>query len=299
MSSQIGTPMRTPEKTSGPGSRAGAKDALLVEHAVVRQVDLEPHRFDPSARKQRRGVVERAVLDPWQADQHRRAAVGGLARQRLAGAAAGLLERRLEHEVFGRIAGEIELRRHDEPGAESGGFGARFAQPLQIAVDVADDRGNLRERDDEAIGGSGHGRILRCRCARRKPLPRSRERSAIGRRKTPVASDGLWRRTRGRGARREIATRRLSAPLLTPAVSPQASAAFTHRQPAATSARRRRAASPLLRFASAALRRPRRSDFAFLFPRPLASGAGGTAGPLAKDRGGQQPAPRGGVNVCE
>ena len=124
-----------------------AKHALLVEHAVVRQVDLEPHRFDPSARKQRRGIVERAVVDPRQADQHRRAAVGGLARHSFAGAAAGLLKRRLEDEVFGRIAGEIELRRHDEPGAEGGGFGARGAEALQIAVDVADDRGDsARER---------------------------------------------------------------------------------------------------------------------------------------------------------
>ena len=194
MSSQIGTPMRTPEKTSGPGCGPRAKHALLVEHAVVRQVDLEPHRFDPSAGEQRRGVVERAVLDPRQADQHRRAAVGGLARQRLAGAAAGLLERRLEHEVFRRIAGEIELRRHDEPGAESGGFGARFAQPFQIAVDVADDRGNLRERDDEAIGGSGHGRRF-CALARatRKPVAQPFPRSGEG---------GAKRRMRGRAVRR-------------------------------------------------------------------------------------------------
>ena len=40
MSSQIGTPMRTPLTRPGPAS-GPREHALLVEHAVVRQVDLE------------------------------------------------------------------------------------------------------------------------------------------------------------------------------------------------------------------------------------------------------------------
>ena len=56
-------------------ARRGArrKHPLLVENAVVRQVDLEPHRFDPAMREERHRVVQLALLDPRQADQHRRA----------------------------------------------------------------------------------------------------------------------------------------------------------------------------------------------------------------------------------
>ena len=42
-------------------------------------------------------------------------------------------------------------------GAEGGRLLARFAQAVEIALDIADDRGDLRERDDEAVAdGGGH-----------------------------------------------------------------------------------------------------------------------------------------------
>jgi hypothetical protein len=56
----------------------------------------------------------------------------------------GFLERRLKHQVFGRIAGEEQFRREHEIGAKAGGLRAGGAQPREIAVDIADDRGNLR-----------------------------------------------------------------------------------------------------------------------------------------------------------
>ena len=132
MSSQIGVPILTPRNTIGPGDGPGNENALLVEHAVIGQVDLEPHRFDPAAVEERDGVVQLAVLDPGQADQHRRAAVRGLARERLAGRPAGLLEGRFQHQVLGRIAGEKEFRRHDEVRPEPSGLGARLSQPLAL-----------------------------------------------------------------------------------------------------------------------------------------------------------------------
>ena len=144
-------------KHDRPRRRPGRKHPLLVEDAVIRQIDLEPHRLDPPAVEERHGVIELAVLDPGQADQRRRPAVGGVARELLAGRAAGLLERGLQHQVLGRIAGEIELRRHHDVGAERRGLRARLAQPVAVARDVADDRGDLRQRDDEAVDGGGHG----------------------------------------------------------------------------------------------------------------------------------------------
>ena len=105
---------------------------------------------------------------PGQADQRRRPAVRGVARQLLAGRPAGLLKRRLQHQVLGRIAGEIKLRRHHDVGPKGGGLLARFAQPIAVARDVADDRRDLGERDDEAVGGGGHGGTLDARgCGRR------------------------------------------------------------------------------------------------------------------------------------
>ena len=107
--------------------------------------------------EQRIGVVEAAVLDPGQPDEHRRAAVGGLARERLAGLAADILEGRLQDEILGRIAGEEELGEHDHVGAEPGRLGARLAHLGGVAGDVADGRVELRERDPEGFRG-GHGR---------------------------------------------------------------------------------------------------------------------------------------------
>ena len=169
-----------------PRRRAGAEHPLLVEHAVIRQIDLEPHRLDAPAVEQRDGVVERAVLDPRQADQHRRAAVGGLARQRLAGGAARLLEGGLQHQVLGRIAGEKQLRRQHDVRAER----RRPRRALRAAASRLPSMsptigGDLRERDDEAVGGCGHGGI--CGATARSanaplgmPAPEPLTRVAIG-----------------------------------------------------------------------------------------------------------------------
>ena len=96
--------------------------------------------------------------DPRRADEHRRAAVGGLARQRLDRRAAGGLERRLEHQILGRIAGDEQLREHDEVGAVGGRLRASAAHLFGVAGDVADGGIELGERDGEAVGGTGvHG----------------------------------------------------------------------------------------------------------------------------------------------
>ena len=52
--------------------RPRREHALLVEHAVVRQIDLVAQRRDCAAVEKRKGVVELAVLDPRRADQQGR-----------------------------------------------------------------------------------------------------------------------------------------------------------------------------------------------------------------------------------
>ena len=70
-------------KCDRPRRRPGRKHPLFVKYAVVGQVDLEAHRLDPPAVEERHCVEELAVLDPGQADERGRPAVGGRARELL------------------------------------------------------------------------------------------------------------------------------------------------------------------------------------------------------------------------
>ena len=167
---------------------SGREHPLLVEDAVIGQIDLEPDRFDPPAVEERHRVVELAVLDPGQADQRRRAAVGGVARQLIARRAAGLLKRGFEHQILGRIAREVEFRRHHDIGPEGRRLLARFAQPVAVSRDVADDRGYLRQRDDEAVRRRGHGRML------------SAGRGRVANERRPICCLAVERRSKTQGA---------------------------------------------------------------------------------------------------
>src|SRR5262249_15980529 len=80
-----------------------------------------------------------------------RPAVGGAARERFGGNAAGSLEARLEHEVFGRIAGDEQLREHHEVGALGSRLRARVPRLLGVTGDIADDRIELGKRDREPV----------------------------------------------------------------------------------------------------------------------------------------------------
>ena len=142
------------------GQRAGLEHALLVEDAVIGQVDLEAHRLDQAAIEQRIGVVELAVLEPGQSDEHGRAAIGGLAGEVLAGLAAGILEGRLQHQILRRIGREEEFGEHHELGAAGSRLAAGGPNLLRIAGDVADDRVELGER--QAEGRLGHALDVAC-----------------------------------------------------------------------------------------------------------------------------------------
>ena len=150
---------RNPEAHAAKVDRAGrrprSKHATLVEHAIVRQVDFQAHGGNRAAVEQAAAVVELAVLEPGRADEHRRAGIGGFARKLLDLGPAGRLEGRLEHEVFGRIAGDEQLRERHDVGAVAGGLGARAAHLVGIAGDVAHRRIGLGDRDRQAVGGTG------------------------------------------------------------------------------------------------------------------------------------------------
>ena len=150
------------------GSRR--EHAFLVEHAVVRQIDLEALGLDAAAAEQEIGVVELPLLHPGRADQQRRSVVGGLARQNLDGGTARGLERRLEHEVFGRITADEEFGKHHDVGARARRRGAGLPGFLQAAGHVPYGRIELRQRNREAVGRAGiHGLMYARRrdCANR------------------------------------------------------------------------------------------------------------------------------------
>jgi hypothetical protein len=134
--------------------RPRLEHALLVEHTVVRQIDLVARGRDLAAFEQKISIVELAVLDPRRPDQHGRPAVPRLAGQRLDRGAAGGLECGLEHEVFGWVTRDEQFGEHHHIGALPRRGRARAAHLLGIAGDIADSRVELRKRDGEAVGGT-------------------------------------------------------------------------------------------------------------------------------------------------
>ncbi len=65
----------------------------------------------------------------------------------LDGFARVLLQRGLQHEIFGRIADDEEFGEENEVGFRRGGLGARGARLGEIAGDVAHHRVELGQRD--------------------------------------------------------------------------------------------------------------------------------------------------------
>ena len=85
-----------------PRHRARREDALVVEHAVVRQVDLVALADDLALVEADDGVVQLVVLAPRRGDEQRRPAVPRVGAQRLDRLVAALLEGGLQHQVLRR-----------------------------------------------------------------------------------------------------------------------------------------------------------------------------------------------------
>src|SRR5262249_22433486 len=152
------------------GRRPRREDASFVEHAIIRQVHLPTHGSDGAAVEQAIRVVELALLEPRRADQQGRTAARSFARKLFDLRSAGRLERRLEHEILRRIAGEEKFRKRHDVGAAAGSLGARAARRVGVAGDVPDDRIELSDRDGQTVGGP---RIHDLGLARRARAPQS------------------------------------------------------------------------------------------------------------------------------
>jgi hypothetical protein len=71
----------------------------------------------------------------------------------------------LEQQVLGRVAGERQLRKHDDLGALAAGALDRVADLRRVAVDVADRRIELGERDAQLSALRSHAPSIACRAA--------------------------------------------------------------------------------------------------------------------------------------
>ena len=119
--------------------------ALLVEHAVVRQQPLAVDVGHAAVRADEARVVEAAVLGVRRTDE--RDDARGRLRHLTCRLRSRTDERGAEQEVLRRIAGDRELREHNEVGAGD----ARLSDPrddaVTVAVEVADGRVDLSQGD--------------------------------------------------------------------------------------------------------------------------------------------------------
>ena len=127
--------------------RARLEVALLVEHAVVGQVDLAVDRVDRPVGEDGGGVVDvlGALGEADDGDEPVRLA-GQLA-QRGGGVGEEVL---LEQQVLGRVAGEGELGEQHQLGARVAGRAHSRADALGVAGDVADGGVHLAEGEAHA-----------------------------------------------------------------------------------------------------------------------------------------------------
>ena len=153
-----------PHATNGDRARgrSAREHALLVEHAVIRQIDLVPDRSDAAFVEKYAGIIKLAVVDPGRADQNSRAAVSGFARKFVHRRPARRLKRRLQHQIFGRIARNEQFRQHNQIGAVSTRASAGGAHLRSVARDVAHGWIQLGQCDRELVGAFGHGWIVPC-----------------------------------------------------------------------------------------------------------------------------------------
>src|SRR5262249_38247685 len=122
-------------------------------------IDFVAQRLYRTAIEISEGVVELLVLDPRRADQNGWAG-NGLLRQGRNRRSRLFLERRLQHQVFRRIAADEELGEENEVRALRCYVGTRLPGLGEVARNVADDGIELSECDLEG-GGHDHRNIRR------------------------------------------------------------------------------------------------------------------------------------------
>ena len=140
-----------PAKLERLGQWPGGEHALLIKHAVIRQIGLVADSLDAPPIEQRHGVIDERIFRPRQPHQHGRPAITGVAGKRLASLAGRGLEGRLQHQVLDGIAGQVKLGEGDQIRPVFARLRPQRARHGEIAVDIPHDRVGLRQRKLEAV----------------------------------------------------------------------------------------------------------------------------------------------------
>ena len=146
-SSQTDRPSSDDGQPDGAGGVAGHEVALLVEHAEVRELDLVVALLHAAVPDQRGGVVQTLFRPVHEPHHHRARRSGGRDGQRVERGEVVLDEARTKDQVLGRIAGDRELGEADEVGALLGRARGPLGHARDVAVEIADGRVQLAERD--------------------------------------------------------------------------------------------------------------------------------------------------------
>ena len=128
------------------------KVALFIESAIVGQFMLVPHGCDGAAVEQYHRVIERVAFTDQRADNHRRAAIAGRARQAVQLDRGLCRERRFFDHVLRRVADQMHLRKNDQ--VDVARFGPFAQHGIGIAAEVADALRHLGECDLQMVGHS-------------------------------------------------------------------------------------------------------------------------------------------------
>ena len=128
---------------------AGLEVALLVEHAVVRQEHLAIHGLQLAVVQEGRRV-EDVTLFVDEADDGRDTACRPGDHVQLGEVVPHKC--RFQDEVFGRVSGDRELREAHDVGAQVTSAADPVDDQPGVAVQVAHDRVDLRQRDPQGLG---------------------------------------------------------------------------------------------------------------------------------------------------
>ena len=140
------------EVATGPGVvGAGLEHALLVELAIVRQVDLETLGDDLSGIGDDDRIVHARFALQRRADDDGRSAIGGVGGNVLRRRLAGCQNAGRTDQILGRIAGDEQFGEQHQVGAVACSISPRLACLGEVAGNVADDRVKLRNRDAENV----------------------------------------------------------------------------------------------------------------------------------------------------
>ena len=149
----------------GPRQRTGRENAQLVEHAVVGQLDLRPHRLHLTLVEQHDRIVDArlrlALFRPDRAREDRRPRPHG-AGQMFDRMQRRLLERRAQHEILRRIAGHEQFRKNHKVSTQSCSLRTGGTNPLDVAGNVTDNGVELCKGNLQTGGRCGHAALLGC-----------------------------------------------------------------------------------------------------------------------------------------